>query len=130
MSSFTLSLVVSPLPDGRNWKLVKPFTYHVGSKHSRFIIKVPKGFVTDFASVPQLLWFWLPYWGKYGKAAIVHDRLYHTRETSRRMADLIFYEAMQVEGTPKWKARLMYWGVRMGGYLSYKKRGVKTPLLD
>lgn len=119
MSSFTKPLIVSPMADGRNWKLVKSFSYHVGSKYSRFIIKVPKGFVTDFASVPQFLWFWMPYWGKYGKAAVIHDRLYQTHEVSRRMSDTIFYEAMQISGTPKWKARLMYWGVRLGGFLSW-----------
>ncbi len=54
MSSFTSLLKVSPLPDGRNWKLLKKFTYHLGSKYSRHWIKVPKGFITDFASTDIL----------------------------------------------------------------------------
>ena len=82
MSSFTTPLIVSPMPDGRRWKLFKEFTYHIGSKCSNNYIHVPAGFVTDFASIPWVLWSWFPYWGKYGKAAVLHDWLYLNRETS------------------------------------------------
>lgn len=119
MSSFTSALIVSPLPNGRNWRLMRSFTYHIGNRNSKFVVKVPKYFETDFASVPQFLWFWMPYWGRYGKAAVIHDRLYQTHQVSRKMSDLIFYEAMVVGGTPKWKARLMYWGVRLGGWAAW-----------
>ena len=119
MSSFTSLLDVSPLSDGRNWQLRRKFTYHIGSKRSRKFIKVPRNFVTDFASVPSFLWSWIPSWSKYGKAAVIHDRLYTTHEVSRAMADAIFLEAMQVSGTPKWKARLMYQAVRMFGGLAW-----------
>lgn len=109
MSSFTSQLVVSPLSDGRNWRLVKSFTYHIGTKFSRHYIRVPKGFVTDFASVPRvtsplvtigalLLLFthhvwptiiilsvlsilsWFSPYGRHGKPAVIHDWLYHTKE--------------------------------------------------
>ncbi len=119
MSSFTSPLIVTPMPDGRKWRLLKPFSYHIGTEHSRHIIKVPKGFETDFASVPQFLWSWLPFWGKYGKAAVLHDYLYQTHETERSIADAIFYEAMLVGGTPKRRAKLMYWGVRLFGWLAW-----------
>ena len=117
MSSFTSPLIVSPMPDGRRWKLHIPFKYHVGSKYSKNVITIPKGFITDFASVPWMLWSWLPSWGKYGKAAVVHDYLYQHHQVSRGMSDLIFYEAMLVGDTRKWKARLMYFGVRLFGWL-------------
>ncbi len=120
MSSFTSPLIVSPLKDGRRWQLRKSFTYHFGSQHSRFIIRVPKGFITDFASVPRFLWGWIPYWGKWGKASVIHDYLYQTHQVERSIADAIFYEAMLVEGTKKWKARLMYRAVRLFGFLSWK----------
>lgn len=41
-------------------------------------IRVPKGFITDFASVPRILHSVLPKTGKYGKAAVLHDYLYRT----------------------------------------------------
>ena len=120
MSSFTTPLIVSPMPDGRTWKLQRAFKYHIGSKYNKQIISVPAGFLTDFASVPWLFWTFIPSWGRYGKAAVVHDRLYHTKQYSRRMSDLIFYEAMLVSGTPKWKAKAMYLAVRWCGWLAWK----------
>ena len=125
MSSFTSPLIVSPMPDGRRWKLFRSFTYHIGSKYNKNVVTVPSGFITDFASIPWLFWSWLPSWGKYGKGAVVHDRLYQTHEVSRGMADLIFYEAMLVGGTKKWKARLMYFAVRICGWSTYYKRSKK-----
>ncbi len=123
MSSFTHRLEVSPVEVNGiwngSWMILKPFTYHIGSKYSRHFIKIPKGFVTDFASTPWIFWQFIPKWGRYGKAAIVHDRLYQTKETSRHMADLIFKEAMLVGGTSKWKAWLMYLGVRWFGWLAW-----------
>jgi hypothetical protein len=119
MSSFTSPLIVTPMPDGRKWKLVKSFSYHIGTKFSRDYIRVPKGFVTDFASVPWVLWSWIPSWGKYGKAAVIHDHIYQTHCRTRKQADEIFREAMIVSGTPEWKANLMFWGVRLFGWLAW-----------
>ena len=119
MSSFTSPLIVTPMPDGRRWKLLRPFSYHVGSKYSDDAITVPRDFITDFASIPQLLWMWLPYWGKYGKAAVIHDYIYKTKSRTRKEADKIFKEAMIVSGTRKWKASLMYLGVRIGGWMAW-----------
>ena len=119
MSSFTSELWVTPLNE-RKWKLLRPFTYHVGSRNSRQVIKVPKGFVTDYASVPWIFWQFLPAWGRYGKGAVVHDYLYQHHLYSRAMSDLIFKETMIAGGTSKWKANLMYWGVRLFGGLAFK----------
>jgi hypothetical protein len=124
MSSFTSPLIVSPLPDGRRWKLVKKFTYHVGSRYSRNIIKVPAGFVTDFASVPWGLWNIFPTTGRWTKAAVVHDFCYQSKCVSRAMADLIFKEAMGVLGVPRWKINLIYCGVRCWGWLGYSKNNL------
>jgi len=142
MSSFTSPLVVSPLLDGRKWKLVRPFSYHIGSEYSGDIIWVPAGFVTDFASVPRVLWTFLPSWGRYGKGAVLHDYLYqflywmleqpqyeslfdhfsYARKNPRKFADDIFYEAMLVGGTKPWKAWIMYRGVRLLGWLAWRKK--------
>jgi hypothetical protein len=125
MSSFTTPLIVSPMSDGRSWKLVAPFEYHVGNKQSLTVIIVPNQFITDFASVPRSFWGIIPPWGKYGKAAIVHDYLYCTKTylndtCTRQLADEIFYEAMLVLKVPKWQAKVMYYAVRWFGYLAWK----------
>ena len=129
MSTFTEPLIVSPLPGGRRWRLVGHFTYAVGSEHSGAYIVVPSGFETDFASVPRMFWSIIPPWGKYGKAAIVHDYLYQTLSATsiktgirytRKDADDIFLEAMGVLGVPTWKKYLMYWAVRLFGWAAFR----------
>ena len=127
MSSFTSPLVVSPLSDGRRWRLARAFSYHRGSKYSNNYVNVPIGFVTDFASIPWVFWALVPYWGKYGKAAVLHDYIYQTGSRSRKEADAIFYEAMIVGNTRPWKAKLMYLAVRLFGAAAYgaNKEGEK-----
>ena len=134
MSSFTSRLEVTPLDDGRKWKLIRTFRYHVGSLGSGVVITVPAGFVTDFASSPRIFWPIVSPWGKWGKAAIVHDLLYQTRSyfvetiddwhfhetVTRKWADQIFLEAMEVLGVAPWRRKLMYWGVRLFGWLAWK----------
>jgi len=120
MSSFTTPLIVSPLPDGRKWRLVFPFGYDIGRKRSRDRITVPAGFETDFASSPPAVWFIIPPWGKYGKAAIIHDYLYQTKSRPRAEADAIFREAMIVLKVKPWRVFLMYWAVRLFGWLAWK----------
>lgn len=118
MSKFTTPLVVSPQPDGRRWVLWQDFEYHVGDYPSQFVITVPEGFETDFASVPKFAWWLISPYGKHGKAAVLHDYLYHLGRTGldvehRQVADGIFLEAMQVLGVSKWRRQAMYWAVRL-----------------
>lgn len=129
MSSFTTPLVVTPLPDGKYWRLLEEFDYHVGSKDSDVFVHVPKGFVTDFASIPRFLWF-LPPWAKYNKAPVLHDCLYRTKKLmgqtiSRKRADSIFLEAMLVDfrchkAIGVFIAYLEYFGVRCFAWLAWK----------
>lgn len=121
MSSFTTPLIVSPLQDGRKWRLVEEFDYAVGSEESEDVIHVPAGFITDFASSPSQIWWLIPPWGRYGKAAVIHDYLYQTKARTRKEADDIFREAMGVLGVEKWRIALMYWGVRNFGWLAWRK---------
>lgn len=121
MSRFTSLLKVSPLPDGRSWVLLEPLTYEVGELGSADVITVPRGFVTDFASVPRVLWNILPPTGGYGEAAVIHDYLYRTPgKATKRQADAVLLEAMKQKGVD-WLARwIIYLGVRIGGGWSYK----------
>ncbi len=123
MSSFTTPFVVTPLPDGRRWKLLFSFQYHIGSRYSKDVISVPAGFITDFASVPFFAWSFFPPWGRYGKATVIHDYLYQTKSRSRKEADDIFREAMQVLGVARWRIFVMYWSVRAFGFLPWRGGG-------
>lgn len=129
MSSFTSPLVVSPLPDGKNWRLVKKFTYRVGSRYSRRFINVPAGFLTDWASVPKFLFWLLPWWAKFSKPFPLHDWLYKTKSImgkpiTRKEADDIFLEAMLVawrhHRSRYWVAHLEYYAVRLFGFWAWR----------
>ncbi len=122
MSSFTSPLKVEYI-DGKNWKLTRPFTYHLNSKHGKAIIKVPIGFETNFASIPKLF---RPVIGQptnkgFGKASVIHDYLYTTHQYSRKKSDQIFLEAMQISGVPKFKRGTMYYTLRFFGRRAWKK---------
>lgn len=62
-------------------------------------VRVPRGFVTDLASVPRLFWAKYPPIGRYAYAAVVHDYLYWVQTTSKEVADKIMMEAMRDAGT-------------------------------
>jgi len=94
----------------------------VGYEGSRDRVTVPAGFVTDFASSPPAVWSLIPPWGKYGKAAVVHDYLYQTKARSRKEADDIFREAMVVLQVDSVRVFLMYWAVRLFGWLAWPKK--------
>ena len=107
--------------DGRNWRLLKAFPYH----GERFGGTVPKGFLTDFASVPKILWNLLPPTGEYGPAAVIHDYLYRTARVTRADADWTFLEAMTRLGVPWLIRHAMYRAVRLFGASSYHRRAPK-----
>jgi hypothetical protein len=106
--------LLKPFADNHDWVLFSDLDYRVGD--SAITITVPKGFVTDFASIPQ------PFWsaglspnGKYSKAAIVHDYLYWVQRCTRRQADNILMIAMKESGVDVATRTAIYEGVRLGG---------------
>ena len=119
MSRFTETLVVTPLPDGKTWIILSDFGYEVGCEGSGEVIDVPIGTHTDFTSVPRLLWWIFPRWGKYGNAAVLHDWLYWEQSRSRREADDIMFEAMGVLGVSPWQKYPIYLAVRTFGFLAW-----------
>jgi hypothetical protein len=88
------------------WMLREPLAY---VDTARLSVHVPVGFLTDFASIPRLFWNLAPPADPaYSAAAVVHDRLYETHEVPKETADALFYRAMTVQGTPRWK-RWVIW---------------------
>lgn len=105
--------------DGSWWILQRAFAYVEDEPSNRIV--VPAGFVTDFASVPRLFWnFCPPADPEYSAAAIVHDRLYETHELTKAETDDLFYRAMKVNGTPRWKRKLIWAAVHWFGGKAYE----------
>lgn len=77
------------------------------------LMETEAGFVTDLASIPRAV-MWL-----FGETAqepsIPHDKAYSTRCIPRATADAMLLEACVLTQIPKWKAELIYAGVRIGG---------------
>mgnify|MGYP001275240406 CR=1 FL=1 len=146
MGSFNDFLDAKFLPP-RNWSLDAPlkFKSELLSAEDRELlvecgiqvtkttrtITVPKGYVTDLASVPRICWtFIAPF--DCARAAVVHDIMYEKingafkkgiieskkeRECYRSIADNMFLEGMKSAQPPvsTWKIQSAYRAVRLFG---------------
>lgn len=104
--------------DGFPFTLLEDLVYET-RRHR--IIRVPKGFKTDLASIPRVLWNVLPPVGRYNKAAVVHDFLYQNNGCTRAEADAVLNEAMRVLGVRVTQRWAIYAGVRLGGWVVWRR---------
>ncbi|WP_147367420.1 DUF1353 domain-containing protein [Fusobacterium canifelinum] len=106
-------LLVKDLRNGK-FELFSDYVY----KTKEYLIKVPKGFVTDYASIPKLLRAIILPYGKHSGASVVHDWLYSSNcnlEISREQADKIFLEVLKEEKVNFLLRTLMYIVVKKFG---------------
>ncbi len=124
MSEFTKILKVSPLGDGKNWILLEEFKYYddkvKGNANEYYWVEVEPKFMTDFASVPPIFRSLVSKWGKHGNATVLHDYLYWTQQCTRKEADKIFKEAMEVFGVHPLRKMLIYLAVSWFGCFAWK----------
>jgi hypothetical protein len=104
---------------GDYWTILQPLVYMSDLARNTFV--VPEGFVTDFASVPRLPLMFLLAGNEAHEAAVVHDFAYSRQEMTRSQADALFEEAAIASGEPEWRARLMWLGVRAGGWVAWNR---------
>lgn len=100
--------------DDQDWKVLRALTYYASTE----VFEVPVGEHTDFASVPrEFVWF-IPRYGRYTKAAILHDYLCSVcvpaHRVSRIEADGIFRQAMRKDDVPFLRRWIMWAAVRLG----------------
>ena len=153
------SLMKATFNPPRNWKLLEDLKFYSeniteeqakmlrecevevrnSTKTNQYIVTVPKGYITDMASVPRACWaFIAPF--DVARAAVVHDIMYEKintqyktvnesaaaeegpatkkeRETYREIADHTFLEGMNASEPPvsSWKKYAAYYAVRMFG---------------
>jgi len=103
--------------DDTNWKVREPFSYT--GKTETF--SVPVGAETDFASVPRVFVWFLPRYGRYTLAAILHDYLWRHRASTGAMeyidADGMFRRAMRELHVSFLRRWIMWAAVRWGALL-------------
>lgn len=107
----------------RRWMLTDDLVFKTEILNGYFV--APRGFQTDFASIPRFLWALFPQVGKYDGAAVIHDAAYGfaltTLHTGQRVhlvkswADKVFYEGMKAAGVNGVSAWLMYRAVARFG---------------
>lgn len=110
---FESELVVTE-HDEMHWRLVEELRYRGNEE----VFAVPEGFPTDFASVPRPLWSLIPTYGRYTKAAVLHDymcRYPDAAGVSRCDADGIFRKVMKELGVGYVRRRMMWAAVRWAG---------------
>ncbi len=95
----------SEILGGDYYRIAESFRYYLGENYAEQWVYIPAGMLTDMASIPRIVWNILPPTGKYGAAAIVHDKLCNTLQITvagkpqtitRAKADQILGEAMEV----------------------------------
>ena len=141
-------LMSSQFKRPNKWKLTKSLTFKtdlfeneialfkkhkVDLKWNKDTLTVPKGYITDMASVPRAAWaFIAPF--DVARAAICHDVMYEKLNavrkkvkktefaTMRAIADTVFLHGMDA-AEPKvasWKKWSAYYAVRMFGRFAIK----------
>jgi hypothetical protein len=79
---------------------------------------IHKGFITDGASIPFLLWtLFDPFDLRTVRASTIHDYLYeHKKNVKRFWCDIIFLAVMKESKCPYWKRHLYFWAVMLCGW--------------
>lgn len=104
-------------PDRPMW-----ITTSQGEFRSRdgIIVRVPKGYITDFASTPTIIWPILPPHGALVIASLPHDWGYSHGGKSgllpKRWWDALFHDLIVITpDVPKWKRKVAYPAVKLFG---------------
>lgn len=135
---FTRSLLIEDTNDGKTFIVRGAFKYFIGSEDSGRFISCPDGTRTDLASIPRLLQPIVPKLGKGNQAAVVHDLAYRRgfiemerpygvaiAQISRKRADQIMLEAMEVLEVGTARRYAIYYGLRIGGWVGWRQAKYK-----
>ena len=123
MSNFLTELDATLVSDDVIWELGSDLVYQ--SDILNTTITVPKGFKTDFASVPR----WIPVASnalidRAHRESVIHDYLYCIDSipvVTESQANSVFLEAMTLRQKPFLIRWCMYLGVCLGGFAAFHK---------
>lgn len=99
--------------------LLAPLVYD--SHRLGMTIIVPCAFVTNFASVPRVLWSLVPPIGRHSAAAALHDWIYQRGGMPRGEADRVMLEAMETDRVSTVIQNLIFRGLQIGGLATWRR---------
>ena len=87
--------------------------------------RIPRGFESDGASVPRLLWRFVcpPLDPSAVRAGVAHDYIYRVQppDWTRQEADEMFLCFLIEDGMPPYRARRAFLGVRLFGWIAWRQ---------
>ncbi|MGF6482830.1 DUF1353 domain-containing protein [Paraburkholderia sp. JPY419] len=101
--------------------LLGPLEWNPNTQSPLAPVKVPRGFVTDFASVPRVFWSLFRPDGDYAYAAVVHDYLYWQQDRPKSDADLIFRSVMDDLKITDRQSAILYHAVDLFGGAAWRE---------
>jgi hypothetical protein len=116
MMQISTPLVVTPMPDGVLWMLVEDFLVVDDVKGE---IRVPKGFQSDFGSVPKLFRNIISPTGKGVWGFVLHDWEYGTQTMSRDDADHLLIRWLEFCGEDTVESNVIFDALRIGGEIDW-----------
>ena len=112
-------LILEPVlePDPNKMEEAYEVVEDIQTKKGDAVIKVPKFFQFDGASIPSPAWQLVgtPFTPRLMKASVFHDWTYHTHQIKKSDADDLFYDLLIRDGVGKTRAWLMYEAVSSFG---------------
>jgi len=113
-AKFIGEVVTKWLNGSRKMQLLESLSYQdkTGKKW-----KAQKGSIVDGASIPRAFWLFIgsPFSGKYRRSSVVHDVYCKTKTEPHKQVHEMFYQAMRTDGVGYFKAKTMYFAVKLGG---------------
>jgi hypothetical protein len=110
-----------------NWILTQDFWYDEHGERK----KIPRGFVTDLASIPKIFWNLISPWELGDTGPLKHDWRYRNGiDGTQKDADDGLMEDMKADNVPKWKRDLAYAMLREFGRSSWNSRSAVIEELE
>lgn len=124
---FHNELIVSPILSDKNdkWELKDWYavSFIIDNDPKRKFIFVPKGYITDFGSIPQLAWpiVGSPAVGDHRRGTIFHDWIFAMHSQSFEFANELFRVISIYDGLSFWKRVLIIGAVKTAGFIAWKR---------
>lgn len=108
---------------GRNyWYLENTIDVSIRTSNHHYEFSIPYGYLTDGATVPRIMWSFVPLWDECTSAVVIHDYLCNqkwikidgiAKTIDRKTVDDIFLGVMEFNGVNKMKRYTIYNAVRL-----------------